>query len=127
MDDDEKSEGEEAFDPENLASKLAEASPRQRQPSSGDEQEEELDDEDDEDDAELTEEERKKLRFFEQKRKLHYNEFQAVKLARQLMSEDDEDYEEEVAEVSTPDPVTQANTSANAQNEVSKDTPDQDA
>lgn len=42
----------------------------------------------------LSPEERDKRKSFEVKRKKHYNEFQAVKMARQLMAED-EDSEEE--------------------------------
>lgn len=34
-----------------------------------------------------------KRKMFEHKRKAHYNEFMAVKLARQLMNSDDEDEE----------------------------------
>jgi len=43
----------------------------------------------------LSPEEREKRRSFESKRKQHYNEFQAVKMARALMAKDDEDDEEE--------------------------------
>ncbi|RWS01930.1 protein phosphatase inhibitor 2-like protein [Dinothrombium tinctorium] len=54
------------------------------------------DDQDDDDDEEgLTEEELKKKREFEMKRKAHYNEFQAVKLARKWMEEEDEEEDEE--------------------------------
>merc|ERR1712088_1095228 len=42
----------------------------------------------------LTPEEREKRRKFEQKRKMHYNEFYAVKMARQLMDSDDESEKE---------------------------------
>ena len=38
----------------------------------------------------MTPEEREQRRKFEQKRKAHYNEFYAVKMARQLMESDDE-------------------------------------
>ena len=43
----------------------------------------------------LSPEEREHRRKFEEKRKMHYNEFQAVKMARQLMDEEEEDDEEE--------------------------------
>jgi len=42
----------------------------------------------------LTPEEREKRRKFEQKRKMHYNEFYAVKMARQLMDSDDDSEKE---------------------------------
>lgn len=40
-----------------------------------------------------------KRKQFEQKRKLHYNEFQAVILAKQLMEEEEEEDEDENNEV----------------------------
>lgn len=45
---------------------------------------------DESDDETLTKEERIKKKEFEFKRKLHYNEFAAVKLARKLLEEEDE-------------------------------------
>jgi len=45
----------------------------------------------------LSPEDRDKRKSFEAKRKKHYNEFQAVKMARQLMVEDDDEEEEEDA------------------------------
>lgn len=52
------------------------------------------DDGDDEDYETLSEEEKMKRKEFEIKRKMHYNEFQAVKLARKLLEEDDEEEED---------------------------------
>jgi len=51
--------------------------------------------EESEDDTNLTEEEKEERRLFEIKRKAHYNEFQAVKLARQLMAKEQDEEEEE--------------------------------
>jgi len=54
----------------------------------------------------LPPEEREKRRNFETKRKKHYNEFQAVKMARALMDEDDSEEDEkpgEGAQVGTPE------------------------
>lgn len=52
---------------------------------------EEEEDEEEEEQEELTEEEIKRRREFEIKRKMHYNEYEAVKLARKLLEEEDED------------------------------------
>jgi len=50
----------------------------------------------DEDDiSTMTFEAREKKQRFEQKRKMHYDEFQAVKIARQLMEEEKEEREED--------------------------------
>ena len=50
---------------------------------------------DEEDLALLTPEERERRKSFEVKRKAHYNEFYAVKMARQLMDENDDEDEDE--------------------------------
>ncbi|KAL0615844.1 Protein phosphatase inhibitor 2 [Plecturocebus cupreus] len=84
----------EAMAPDVLAKKLAAAEglePKyqiQDQESSGDE------------DSDLSPEEREKKRQFEMKRKLHYNEGLNIKLARQLISKDphDDDEDEEMLE-----------------------------
>lgn len=47
-----------------------------------------------EEQEELTEEEKKRRDEFERRRKAHYNEFEAVKLARKLIEEEDEDDDE---------------------------------
>ena len=46
----------------------------------------------------LSPEEREHRRKFEEKRKMHYNEFQAVKMARQLMDEEEEEEDEDEEE-----------------------------
>lgn len=89
------SEGNEVLTPDVLAKKLAAAEgsePKYRtreQESSGEE------------DNDLSPEEREKKRQFEMKRKLHYNEGLNIKLARQLISKelhDDDDEDEEMSE-----------------------------
>ncbi|KRT86026.1 hypothetical protein AMK59_1179 [Oryctes borbonicus] len=52
-------------------------------------------DESDEEAEELTPEEIEKRREFENKRKKHYNEFYAVKLARKLLEEEEEEDDDE--------------------------------
>lgn len=86
--------------PEDIANRLAETQrPRATSFSEGDESSE---------DENETEEDRAKKSQFEQKRKLHYNEFQAVKLAKQLMEEEEEeDEEDENNEVTTKSEVIQ--------------------
>nr|AAA31405.1 inhibitor-2 [Oryctolagus cuniculus] len=84
----------EAMTPDTLAKKLAAAEgsePKYRireQESSGEE------------DSDLSPEEREKKRQFEMKRKLHYNEGLNIKLARQLISKDlhDDEEDEEMSE-----------------------------
>lgn len=48
-----------------------------------------------EEEQDMTPEVREKKKKFEQKRKIHYDEFQAVKMARQLMEEDEKEDEKE--------------------------------
>ncbi|OBS80722.1 hypothetical protein A6R68_21078 [Neotoma lepida] len=94
------SEGNEVMTPDLLAKKLAAAEgsdPKyqtREQDSSGEE------------DNDLSPEEREKKRQFEMKRKLHYNEGLNIKLARQLISKDlhdDDDEDEEMSETADGD------------------------
>ncbi|XP_053674458.1 protein phosphatase inhibitor 2 [Anopheles nili] len=50
--------------------------------------------EEEEEEEELTEEQQKRKLEFEKRRKAHYNEFEAVKLARKLIEEDEDDDED---------------------------------
>lgn len=58
----------------------------------------EPEDEDSSDDEDISPEEREKRKIFEMKRKQHYNEYYAVKLARKLMEDDDEEDEDDCEE-----------------------------
>ncbi|XP_055628725.1 protein phosphatase inhibitor 2 isoform X2 [Toxorhynchites rutilus septentrionalis] len=55
----------------------------------------EEDEESPEEEEELTEEQKKQKLEFARRRKAHYNEFEAVRLARKLIEEEDEDDEED--------------------------------
>lgn len=71
---------------------------------------------DEEDLALLTPEERERRKSFESKRKAHYNEFFAVKMARQLMQEnDDDDDQDNSASSSSKLPPTSSSSSAAAE------------
>lgn len=81
---------------------------------------------DEEDLALLSPEERENRRKFEQKRKAHYNEFYALKMARQLMAQEDEEEEsaDEAGSIQTNNPVSNTTTS-NSTNKDSITTPTQ--
>ncbi|XP_052065483.1 protein phosphatase inhibitor 2-like [Mytilus californianus] len=83
---------EPGVDPKSIASRLQTVEDRNKLHAKV--SEEESSSEEEEDEME-TEEMRAQRRVFEQKRKLHYNEFQAVKLAKQLMEEEEEIDEED--------------------------------
>ena len=53
---------------------------------------------------------------FQQKRKLHYNEFQAVKLAQQLMADDDDDDDDDSNKQNSVQMVTDQSVSADNSN-----------
>ncbi|KAI1280512.1 Protein phosphatase inhibitor 2 [Halotydeus destructor] len=88
---------EQSLDPDLLAKKIQES---QEQPDVIEEEEDGAE----EDEEDLTDEEKKLRKDFELKRKSHYNEFHAVKLARQLLEEED-DEEEGANEESSDNPV----------------------
>ncbi|XP_059098824.1 protein phosphatase inhibitor 2-like isoform X2 [Tigriopus californicus] len=87
------------LDAQDLADRIAAADvskrPRRLSEPSGDEEDLKL----------LSPEERKNREKFEQKRKAHYNEFYAVKMARQLMEEEGE--EEDTSKSDEKDPESQ--------------------
>ncbi|XP_050389965.1 protein phosphatase inhibitor 2 [Patella vulgata] len=71
-------------------------------------------DDDDDEDEEETEEDQEERHKFELKRKLHYNEFQAVQLAKKLMAEEDDEDEEDDSNVNMEE--QSKNTPAESQN-----------
>lgn len=80
-----------AFDPAKLAERLEMSGQSSNDKPFFDDEE---DDDEEEDDANLTEEERKRRRSFQMKRKMHYNEFAAVQMAKKLMAQEDDDDDE---------------------------------
>ncbi|XP_052800213.1 protein phosphatase inhibitor 2-like [Mya arenaria] len=80
------------MDPANLTDKLEDIGGRRVRRVSTEEESSEEEEED------LTPEELQHKKGFQQKRKLHYNEFQAVQIAKQLMAEEDDDDDDEGVE-----------------------------
>lgn len=108
---DESEESVSQLDPETLSRKVREAHARAESIEEDEEEEEE-------DDA--TEEEKVKRKDFETKRKSHYNEFQAVKLARQLLEDEDDDAEVQ-QEAGTAEPASQSEASSGEVDGEAKD------
>ncbi|XP_054712064.1 protein phosphatase inhibitor 2-like [Uloborus diversus] len=82
--------GTDALDADLLAKKINLCSEKSEKPVVLDSPEE-----DNEDDEDETEEEKAQRNAFEYKRKMHYNEFYAVKLARKLIAKDGDEAEED--------------------------------
>lgn len=84
-----------------------------------------MDEESDSDDeiANETEEERAKRKLFEQKRKSHYNEFYAVKLARKLMQNDDDDDEDIDEDENNGNEEVKTESLSSETNEMAQDDP----
>uniref|UniRef100_A0AAG5D8P1 Protein phosphatase inhibitor 2 n=1 Tax=Anopheles atroparvus TaxID=41427 RepID=A0AAG5D8P1_ANOAO len=76
------------LDAEILAERLRVAANSQSESVSEEESEEE--------EEELSEEQKKRKEEFERRRKAHYNEFEAIRLARKLIEEDEDDDDENV-------------------------------
>jgi protein phosphatase inhibitor 2 len=74
--------------------------------------------ESEEDEEPVGPEEKVKRKHFESKRKMHYNEFQAVKLARKLMEEDDEEDEDKDREDDQEDDGEEGPSSSSAHKEA---------
>ncbi|GFO41658.1 protein phosphatase inhibitor 2 [Plakobranchus ocellatus] len=89
------------LDPAQLAERLGE-----NKPTEGEKHFYDNDSEESEENENETEEERKKRKAFLLKRKMHYNEFQAVQLAKKLMAEeDDEDDDDNKTALNTENKV----------------------
>ena len=80
---------------------------------------------DEEDLALLTPEERERRKSFEQKRKAHYNEFYAVKMARQLMQDEPEEDDEDSKSAGDQD-LEQASCSNSSMTKASSSNSDKD-
>ncbi|XP_057595530.1 protein phosphatase inhibitor 2 [Hippopotamus amphibius kiboko] len=110
------SETTEALAPDILARKLTAAAAESSEPKYRVREQESSGDED----SDLSPEEREKKRQFEMKRKLHYNEGLNIKLARQLISKDLHDDEED-EEMSEPAAGESMNTEESNQGSAASD------
>ncbi|XP_057596225.1 protein phosphatase inhibitor 2-like [Hippopotamus amphibius kiboko] len=106
----------EALAPDILARKLTAAAAESSEPKYRVREQESSGDED----SDLSPEEREKKRQFEMKRKLHYNEGLNIKLARQLISKDLHDDEED-EEMSEPAAGESMNTEESNQGSAASD------
>jgi len=78
---------------------------------------------DEEDLAQLTPEERERRKSFEQKRKAHYNEFYAVKMARQLMQENEDEDEDNEKKDTNSSASTSVSATVGSTSEASSNSP----